>query len=493
MDINKRNRTELKQYFEQGDQPTEQQFSEFIDAGINQAEDGIAKIQGAPLSIQAEGDSAGSQEVLDLFSKFTDDNPKWSLNLNPTVDPQEPDSNQEGLNIKDATGQSRLFIKSGKGDVGIGTIEPTSKLTIQGKNDTSLLSVIDTTQQHAKVFEVTQNQGNGIVSLRSGENEEVVRLNGKKDATSFLLTRLGVGTNTPKAALSILGTGKESDPDDALHITNRSILFGGPNVGRSEASAKIIAHDSNTLRIMGMSSDESSSTRKVDIFSEGGMSVKGNMTAKNRLDVDGMLTAKTNMQVQQNLTINGNITAKNRLDVEGLVNAKTDMEIQQKLTVKGAMTVEKRIKIPIDQIVAFSVSIKDNNLSGVREPVVFDHVNYNHGNHFNNNRFFIAPVKGFYQFTMTISPPNNSSSSSFCVWQLKLNDTGFVNENDEDNAPAEVGEIAVLRARFATHSCSRTVITQLNAGDKIRIRQTGSSSPDNYASGFEGILLQALT
>ncbi|WP_298310717.1 hypothetical protein [uncultured Aquimarina sp.] len=510
MDINKRNRTELKQFFEQGDQPTEQQFSEFIDAGINQAEDGIAKVQGAPLSIQSEGDSAGSQEVLDLFSKFSDDKPKWSLNLNPTVNPQEPDSNQEGLNIKDATGQSRLFIKSGKGDVGIGTIEPTSKLTIQGKNETSLLSVIDTTQQHAKVFEVTQNQGNGIVSLRSGENEEIVRLQGKQDATSFLLNKVGVGTKNPLAPLSILGTGNSTKPDQSMHITNSSILFGGSNAGGSAQSGKIIV-DETSLKIFGKTSGTNGATKKIDIFSEGGMSVKGNITAKNRLDVDGILTAKTNMQVQQDLTINGNITAKtdmqvqqnltingdviakNQLTVEGLLTAKTDMEIQQKLTVKGVMTAEKRIKIPTNQIVAFSVAIKDNGLNGTKEPVVFDHINYNHGDHFINNRFFIAPIKGLYQFTMTISQPNNSSSNAFCLWQLKLNDTGFVNGSNEDNLPTTSGEVAILRSRFATHSCSRTVITQLNAGDKIRIRQTGSSGPDNYASGFEGILLQALT
>jgi len=172
-----------------------------------------------------------------------------------------------------------------------------------------------------------------------------------------------------------------------------------------------------------------------------------------------------------------------------LVTAKTDMEIQQKLTVKGAMIAEKRIKIPTNQVVAFSVAIKDNGLNGTKEPVVFGHINYNHGNHFIDNRFFIAPIKGLYQFTMTISQPKNSSSDAFCVWQLKLNDTGFVN----GQSGSEVGERSILRSRYATHSCSRTVITQLNTGDKIRIRQTGSSSPDNYSSGFEGILLQALT
>ncbi|MBQ4820694.1 hypothetical protein [Aquimarina sp. MMG016] len=159
MDINKRNRTELKQFFEQGDQPTEQQFGELIDAGMNQAEDGIAKIQGNPLAIQAEGESIGTQEVLDLFTSFNDDNPQWSLNLNPRVDIQEPSSSQSGLNIKDATGQSRLFIRSGQGNVGIGTLDPVSKVTIEGKNNPSLLSVIDTSQERTKILEVTKKEG----------------------------------------------------------------------------------------------------------------------------------------------------------------------------------------------------------------------------------------------------------------------------------------------------------------------------------------------
>ncbi|MBQ4820695.1 hypothetical protein [Aquimarina sp. MMG016] len=496
MDINKRNRTELKQFFEQGDQPTEQQFAEFIDAGINQSEDGIAKVQGAPLSIQSEGDSAGLQEVLDLFSKFTDDKPKWSLNLNPTVNPQEPDSNQEGLNIKDATGQSRLFIKSGKGDVGIGTIEPTSKLTIQGKNETSLLSVIDTTQQHAKVFEVTQNQGNGIVSLRSGENEEIVRLQGKQDATSFLLGKVGVGTNTPKAPLSILGTGNTTKPDQSMHITNSSILFGGSNAGGSAQSGKIIV-DETSLKIFGKTSGTNGATKKIDIFSEGGMSVKGNINALNKLNVEGALTAKTDMQVQQNLTINGNIIAKNQLQIEGVLTAKTDLEVQKKLTVKGSTTVEanmtvkgnttveKPIKIPVNQIVAFSVALSVN-MKGAKNPLQFGQVNYDMGGHFKNNTHFIAPIKGMYLFTMCM---RHNTGDGDVGWKLRLNDTDFVNGTAGD----EKQERSWLIAKTAGHMNSRTVITFLQAGDKVHVEQFGSGGNDNYSSGFEGILLQALT
>lgn len=162
MDINKKNRTELKQYFKTNDKPNQQEFADFIEAGLNQAEDGIAKVQGNPLAISAEGGDEGTQGVLDLYANFNKELPDWSINLNPRVLPQEPTTNQPGFNIRDTSGQSRMFIKSDNGNVGIGTIEPESKLTIQGKNNRSLLSVIDTTQQHSKIFEVTQNEGVAI-------------------------------------------------------------------------------------------------------------------------------------------------------------------------------------------------------------------------------------------------------------------------------------------------------------------------------------------
>ncbi len=167
MEINKKNRTELKAYFKVNDKPTEKEFADFIDAGINQAEDSIVKEQGSPLAIQAEGGDVGTQEILDLYTSFGNNNPNWSFNLNPRVKSEDPNSNQAGFNIKDATGESRLFIKSGDGSIGVGTIDPESKLTIRGNNDASLLSVIDTTGQHTKIFEVTQKEG---VSIKGSLN-----------------------------------------------------------------------------------------------------------------------------------------------------------------------------------------------------------------------------------------------------------------------------------------------------------------------------------
>ncbi|WP_130734450.1 hypothetical protein [Flavobacterium sp. J27] len=162
MEKDKKNRTELKNYFKANAKPTEEQFADFIEAGINQVEDGIVKLQGNPLALEAQGEDVGTQDILGLYRNFSEDIPDWSFNLNPRVDPKDPNTNQPGLNIKDSLGKSRLFIKSITGNVGIGTIEPTAKLTIKGNNEASLLAVVDTTNEHTKILEVTQQNGVSI-------------------------------------------------------------------------------------------------------------------------------------------------------------------------------------------------------------------------------------------------------------------------------------------------------------------------------------------
>lgn len=135
MEITKKNRSELKSYFLTNKIPTQKNFEEFIDAGMNQADDGIVKAQGRPLAIQAEGDDSGTQEVLQLYKKLVDNNPSWSINMNPRTDPNNTATGKLGLNISDAAGLSRLFIKNDDGNIGIGTITPVQKLQVQVNNN----------------------------------------------------------------------------------------------------------------------------------------------------------------------------------------------------------------------------------------------------------------------------------------------------------------------------------------------------------------------
>jgi len=240
MDINKRSRTELKEFFNEGDKPTEKQFGELIDANINQMEDGLAKVPGNPVAVMAEGDTAGTQELLHLYTDFKQDAPNWSVNMHPRVNPDEPDTAIPGFNIKDAAGKSRLFIQSNKGHVGVGTLEPDSKLTIQSDNDASLLSVIDTTLERAKIFEVSQQEGDGLVSIRNGKADESVHIQGS--AISF------------------------EDKRDTVNIK----------------SAKI-ASEEDTLKIYGKSSNQEGTNGKVEIVANE-MNVTGNISMNNLSD-----------------------------------------------------------------------------------------------------------------------------------------------------------------------------------------------------------------
>ena len=150
------------------------------------------------------------------------------------------------------------------------------------------------------------------------------------------------------------------------------------------------------------------------------------------------------------------------------------------------MNIRGRIHIPRHFVVAFSVALS-TNMTGVKKPLVFGQENYNIGGHFKNSRHFIAPVMGIYQFTMCMRHNTNDGDVG---WEMRLNDTGFVNGGGSSNSQSR--ERSYLIARTLLHMNSRTVTTLLQAGDKVHIEQFGSGGNDNYSSGFEGILLQAL-
>lgn len=167
MEITKKNRTELKSYFQTNRIPTQRNFEDFIDAGLNQTDDGIMKSQGRPLALQAEGDDTGIQEVLQLYRKLVDNNPRWSINLNPRTDPANSATGKLGLNISDVNGASRLFIKETDGNIGVGTIVPAQKLHVQVNNNGLNLPI------YVRNLNATQTGGNavGIAFLNESQGD----------------------------------------------------------------------------------------------------------------------------------------------------------------------------------------------------------------------------------------------------------------------------------------------------------------------------------
>ncbi|MEI6335558.1 MAG: tail fiber domain-containing protein [Methylococcaceae bacterium] len=129
MDINKKNRSDLKSYFVKNSIPTASNFADLVDGMLNQKDDGIVKLPGDPLSIEAAGDSTGLQKVLNFYGKLQDPNPVWSLQLNPRMDDK---TTNRGFCLVDGANVSRLFIEQSTGNIGIATITPKAKLDISG-------------------------------------------------------------------------------------------------------------------------------------------------------------------------------------------------------------------------------------------------------------------------------------------------------------------------------------------------------------------------
>lgn len=137
MSTNTRTREELKQFFRQNAIPTESQFWDWIDAGLIQRDDGIARPAGEPLRIEASGaaDSADPKAALALFESFENPHPDWVLRLTPRADDASP---RPGLSIGDAHGASSLFIDGATGRVGIGLENPQCPLHIRNGSDADL-------------------------------------------------------------------------------------------------------------------------------------------------------------------------------------------------------------------------------------------------------------------------------------------------------------------------------------------------------------------
>lgn len=551
MEINKKNRTELKSYFLANKIPTQKHFEEFVEANLNQAEDGIAKVQGSPIALQAEGDSAGTQEVLNLFASFKDDNPCWSINLNPRVDAAVPGSNKPGLNIKDASEESKLFIQAATGNVGIGTIEPSSRLSIQAREADSLISVESEVNGEAKIFEVSQELSSGVLSVRSGDGTTISQLSGQEAAPSFFMSKVGVGTDDPKTDLHVMGNGAEiriknieqgnsarlalhSSKHRAWQITNDETsgdaltikatgagekginisrdgklgALGGVNFGERTSH---INQDGSMYRLGGklfMSIDDNfyirdiGGTEKFDFNSNNGRLGIGDKSPAAPISISG--TGKTDHPDGKMHITDGGIlfggnngsgkqkhSAKicaghhepNSLNIVGMSSGSSNSDRKVDIWAEGGLTVRGHIKTT--EAVAFSVYVISNSLTNNRPVMGFGGITTNLGNAYNSTTHtFTAPVKGLYLLTMNMYKLGNDNLE----WLLRKNGTGYVN----GFGGGEVNEKARLIGRLNAESASRTVLTVLEAGDKITIQQAGKGRVDNYRSGWEGVLLNAL-
>jgi hypothetical protein len=238
MEIDKRSRAELKQYFVKNAIPTEKNFAELIDGMLSQKDDGIAKLPGNPLSIEAHGDDASQKKAIHFYNNFADAEPAWVLSLNPRQNPSDAATAKRGFSIGDSAGTSRLFIDRDTGKIGVGTIGPLQAalhidrgatndlalmLSSSGPGWGSGLQLKNTPASGtAKTFGIYAG-GGGLHIMDVDQSAERMVITGKG--------AVGIGTSTPQKNLHVQGASSGPFQNDEADRPGIAITGSYPELG----------------------------------------------------------------------------------------------------------------------------------------------------------------------------------------------------------------------------------------------------------------------
>ena len=265
MPITTKNRKQLKTFFVKNAIPTEGNFAELIDAQLNQAEDGVFKLAGEPLSVVAA--SGEQRRALRLYGTYPAANPDWHISLSPAQDPAVPASVRPGFGVTDGAGNTRLFIDPATGNLGVGTNNPPDRLSVQngdirieGGRSRKLKIISD--KHWAGIELVARQQGEAgspfidftqgdldtpDFGIRvSGPTNNILRVEAGAGAANLQVAGnvgmdgiLGVGTMDPKGALDVRVAGAANFDRFVVTTSNawgdgdtQQVTIGGGEPGR---------------------------------------------------------------------------------------------------------------------------------------------------------------------------------------------------------------------------------------------------------------------
>jgi hypothetical protein len=195
-----KSRQELRSRFVRNAIPTEADFADLIAASLNQADDGVLKLPEQPLGLVRQ---KPDQPVLRFFADPAAEGSVWQVQLGAGDKP--------GFGLAAADGKLALFVDGATGNVGIGTVNPGNKLTVQGnfneskdpesgilnggllalKGNAPQIDFIDT--DHGD-WAIHVNDGRMYFIREPWEHQDLV-LDGKGN--------IGIGSSVPEAKLNI--------------------------------------------------------------------------------------------------------------------------------------------------------------------------------------------------------------------------------------------------------------------------------------------------
>jgi len=196
-----KSREELYEAFKTGAKPSGADFKDLIDSAVNSNDDGIAKPAGdnTPLKINARGDT---ENLLDFYAG---DVHTWRINQKPTPE-------LAGLNFATATDDnSRLFIDSSTGKVGLSTTAPQARLHIQQNGSEDALRIED--QGNDTTPLVVDASGNVGIGKRPNPSKRLdvrghAEISGTLEVSNTVTAgslRAGNGVHVPNKKLSVRG------------------------------------------------------------------------------------------------------------------------------------------------------------------------------------------------------------------------------------------------------------------------------------------------
>lgn len=242
-------RPELKDEFQNGDIPDQNDFADTIDSALNLVEDGLypykivtpagtAKNIGigdtAPASTLGLKGQIGQDDRMISFTSL-DESQKWNINLNPTS------GDIDGFSIDDATsgiGSSRFFIDHvSQGNIGIGNVTPLAKLHVSGANDGGNVSImVENLESGTEGGYLISALDDNAVPERmktlavhekiGSELSERITVLGTHGLPGLPIVNLGINEKLPYATLHV--TKQAADPTEPVNLAeNTGILCLG--------------------------------------------------------------------------------------------------------------------------------------------------------------------------------------------------------------------------------------------------------------------------